>query len=233
MTTKQIPSLIPAWQIAVTFLGESIDVTADNATEVKLAIGRKAREQGTQDGWLAAAKACQVIVAMELEYALCETADKEDGQVVATNIRPMRWPQDEEAALWIEQSAFVNPIGSSGFLAMLRETNSLVLVAEAAKDVVAGYAHLTMHDCGWELKNIAVDGHFRRLGIGRSLVDYIKTNKLSRKRNNLFCSVREENLGAQLFCRANGLRCMTIVKNYYTDSASPAYFFRYVRYKFG
>jgi ribosomal protein S18 acetylase RimI-like enzyme len=225
---KQLP--LYTWQIEITCFGETIAVNNDNAYETKLAIGQRARALNTKEAWQAASKACQVIVAMELEYALIASADKEDAQVVATNIRPMRWPQDAEAALWIEQSAFLNPMGSDGFKAILQETHSLVLVAEIAKGCVAGYMHMTAHESGWELRSVAVDSHFRRLGVGRAMVEYAKTRKLSQRRSHLFCTVREENLQAQLFCRAVGLRCMTIIKHYYNDSDNPAYFFRYIRH---
>jgi ribosomal-protein-alanine N-acetyltransferase len=229
--SKQHTLPLDVWTLEVTCFGRLFHVTNDNSQQIKLKIGRCACKIGTQAAWDAAAAACQAITTMELAYSLTSSADKEDGQVVRTQIRTMRWPEDAEAALWIEQTAFINPLGPDGFIAMLNQPNSYVLVAgvPGVSGCVAGYVHITKHDSGWELHNIAVDSHFRRLGVGRSLVDHVKRYFLNRERSHLFCTVREQNLEGQLFFKSNGLRCVSIVKHHYVESPEPAYFFRHVR----
>lgn len=151
----------------------------------------------------------------------------EELQLPDINIRLVRWPNDCDALLWIDARVFTNPLGRHGFEAILREPTGMMFVAEI-HGRMAGYAQCHMTSWGWHIANIAVDSQFARQGVGRALVDHVK-RKLNCKRYRLSAIVCESNLPAQLFLRANAMRCDSILRGYYADSNEQAYLFRYAK----
>ena len=76
--------------------------------------------------------------------------------------------------------------------------------------------------------NLAVDPSSRRLGYGSKLL--AETSDLIRKRISRNCTgvvticVKEQNLQAQLFLRANGFRAIGTIQNHYPDGAMALQF---------
>ena len=64
--------------------------------------------------------------------------------------------------------------------------------------------------------NLSVHPDYRRCGIGRILLNKLKS-KIDSERREIRFDVRESNLPAQLFLRSQGFRCEKIAQDYFLD----------------
>lgn len=82
-----------------------------------------------------------------------------------------------------------------------KKQNGVGIVAIDMDDFPMGFCVYSLEEkeC-YEVKHMAVDRNFRRLGIGTSLINRMK-DKLNDRRYILSYSVPEENLGFQLFLK--------------------------------
>ena len=84
-----------------------------------------------------------------------------------------------------------------------------------------------MHRPAPRKPNFAVAPEWRRLGIGTQMVMKLVGKLSSHRRTKITLAVRESNLMAQLFFRAQAFKASKVMRNYYEDSGEDAYLMNY------
>ena len=67
----------------------------------------------------------------------------------------------------------------------------------------------------------------RRHGVGAQMVAKLISKLSSHRRTRITLEVRETNLYAQLFFRAQGFRAVRVLRSYYDDSGEDAFLMQY------
>ncbi len=111
------------------------------------------------------------------------------------------------------------------FLTVLRERNSIGMVAEIAEKVVAVFVYET-HSHRLELLNLAVDPAYRRRGVASQCIAKLAAKLNSHRRSWITANVSECDLAAQMFLKAAGFRATAVLKRMDKDEAD-AYRFVY------
>ncbi len=142
----------------------------------------------------------------------------------------IRWMirRDMPAVLGIENKSFEFPWSEEDFIRCLRQRNCIGMVAEEQEQVV-GFMIYELHKNRLHILNFAVAPDGRRKGIGQSMIAKL-IGKLSHdRRNRIMLEVRETNLDAQLFFKQLGFRAVSVLRDFYEDTAEDAYLmqFRY------
>lgn len=129
--------------------------------------------------------------------------------------------RDMPAILQAEQSASEPPWAEDDFMTCLRQRNCIGMVATAPTDEEPVVAHMLyeLHQRRLHLIRLLVASDVRRSGVGTALLDKLK-GKLSERRRLITTEVRESNLAAQLFLRANGFKAQRVVRDYYENGES-------------
>lgn len=137
----------------------------------------------------------------------------------------LRWMigRDMEQVLLLEKRSFDNPWTALEFGNMMRDNNSIGMVAVNEYDKVLGYMIYGLHKNRLHLMNFAVHPDHQRIGIGKQMIDKLKSKLHPDRRNRINLEVRETNLAAQLFFKAMGFRAVNILKNYYDGTDDDAY----------
>jgi [ribosomal protein S18]-alanine N-acetyltransferase len=145
----------------------------------------------------------------------------------------VRWGirRDMPEVLAIESAQFQYPWDEDDFVDALRGRNTIMMVAECQGRIV-GYMVYELCKFYLELENFAVHGACQRRGVGRAMVDKLKSKLATQRRTRILVNVRETNLDAQLFFKAMGFRAKVILENEYEDTDEDAYQFCY-RYRPG
>ena len=135
-----------------------------------------------------------------------------------------RWleRQDLAAVLPVERACFEYAWTETDFLHCLRLRNCVGMVAEECARVV-GFMVYELHRSWIDLLNFAVDPPRRRRGIGGLMAVQLIVRLSNHGRDRITLAVRETNLGAQLFFRAQGFRATGVLRGYYEDSGEDAY----------
>ena len=139
----------------------------------------------------------------------------------------IRWMirRDMPEVLAIEQSAFEYPWSEDDFKDALRHRNTVSMVAENDHGRIVGLYAYVFTPQRLDVINLAVHSRHRRNGIGRAMLDKLKS-KLSREYHNmLIIDVREFNLGGQLFLKSQGFVCDATMRNHYAVTDEDAYRF--------
>ena len=127
--------------------------------------------------------------------------------------------------LRIEQVCFDTPWTEEDFINSMRQRNCIGMVAER-HGVVLSYMLYCLNKDSIHVINFAVSPLCQRDGIGTEMVDKLKTKLSQQRRHTLIVDVRETNLAAQLFWRANGFEWSQTLRGHY-DNDEDAYQFRY------
>lgn len=145
----------------------------------------------------------------------------------------VRWMvrRDMTAVLEIEKDSFDFPWPEEDFIKTLRQRNCIGMVAEVG-EVVAGFMIYEIHKNRINVLNFAVHKDYRRKKVGTAMVERLIDKLSFQRRNRLLLEVRDSNLPAQLFFRAAGFRCVSVLRGYYEECSDDAYVFQY-RYKEG
>jgi ribosomal-protein-alanine N-acetyltransferase len=98
--------------------------------------------------------------------------------------------------------------------ASMRAPNVNVLVA-SVRDNIAGFAIMRYGDDDAHLDLLAVTPLYRRLGIGRQLMEWLEKCAVTAGTFNVTLEVRAANEGAQLFYERMGYRPLANVAGYY------------------
>lgn len=140
----------------------------------------------------------------------------------------IRWMirRDMEEVLAIEREAFEFPRSEDDFVRCLRQRNVIGMVVESG-DRVVGVMIYELHKSRLHVLDFAVLREFHRCGVGRLMMDKLKS-KLSKERRNRIClEVRETNIAAQVFFRSMGCRAVSVLHDFYDDTVEDAYLFQY------
>ena len=140
----------------------------------------------------------------------------------------VRWMirRDMLEVLSIEKEAFEFPWSDEDFTRCLRQRNCIGMVAELA-DSVVGFMIYELHRSRLHMLNFAVARSHRRLGIGSQMMRKLVAKLAPERRTRIVLEVRETNLPAQLFFRSFGFRAISVLKDFYQDSAEDAYLMQY------
>jgi ribosomal-protein-alanine N-acetyltransferase len=144
----------------------------------------------------------------------------------------IRWMirRDMPEVLAIEHASFEYPWCEEEFLRVLRQRNCIGMVAEHGERIV-GFMIYELHRNKIHVLDFATHSDFRRRGVGRQMVAKLVGKLSSQRRNRIALSVRETNLGAQLFYRVLGFRAMEVVREHYPDTGEDAYLMHYHLYE--
>src|SRR5262245_38229607 len=140
----------------------------------------------------------------------------------------IRWMirRDMPEVLHAEQQSFDYAWTEEDFLRCLRQRNCIGMVAEHAEKVV-GFMIYELHKAKLHILNFAVAPACRRLGVGQQMVSKLVGKLSSHRRTKITLAVRETNLAAQLFFRAQGFRALKVLRGYYEDSGEDAFLMQY------
>lgn len=105
-------------------------------------------------------------------------------------------------------------------------TRRVVLVAEAAPDIIAGFAIASLLPPEAELESIAVSAEFQRQGIARLLIQAVEAELRAAGVTVLLLEVRPSNAPAQALYRALGFTEAGRRRGYYVDPAEDALLLR-------
>ncbi len=141
----------------------------------------------------------------------------------------IRWMirRDMAEVLAIEQGSFEYPWAEEDFLRCLRERNCIGMVAEMG-DKVLGYMLYELCKAKLHVINFAVDPAYRRVGIAAHMVSKLVSKLASHRRTRITLEVRETNLAAQLFFRAQRFRATKVLPGFYEDTGEAAYAMQHV-----
>ena len=139
----------------------------------------------------------------------------------------LRWMkrQDLPAVVEIERYTFGDCAwDDDDFIANLRDRCCIGVVVEVDTHVV-GYCLYELHLHKLTIINLAVAPEWRRRGLGAGIVGWLIGKLSADRRNRIEVVVRETNLGASLFFRAQGFRAVSLLKDFYDDTTEDAYLF--------
>lgn len=129
--------------------------------------------------------------------------------------------------LEIEGQCFEFAWTEEDFLCCLRQRNCIGMVAERQERIV-GFMIYELLKHQLHFLNFAVAPWARRQGIGSQMVDKLVHKLSQQSRHEILLEVRETNLAAHLFFRAQGFRATEVLHGYYEDSAEDAYKMEYL-----
>lgn len=140
----------------------------------------------------------------------------------------VRWMvrRDMPEVLEIEKSCFEIPWDKDDFRGFLDTRNCIGMIAEH-EDRVAGFMTYEILKSKFYLHSIAVHPGCRRQGIGSEMVLKLIGKLGTHGRNRIEAGVRETNLSALMFLRANGFRAAQIIKDCYPGTNDDMYLMRY------
>jgi len=146
-----------------------------------------------------------------------------------TKIRPhIRWliHKDFPSVLAIENASFEFCWCEEDFIRCLRQRNCIGMVAEFDEQVI-GYMIYELHKQGLHILNFAVHPAMRHLGVGSAMVQKLISKLSAGRRTRIMLEVREGNLEAQLFFKAQGFQAVRVLKDFYLETPEDAYLFQY------
>jgi ribosomal-protein-alanine N-acetyltransferase len=92
---------------------------------------------------------------------------------------------------------------------------------------VVGFMIYELHKAKLHILNFAVHPGCRRGGVGAQMVAKLISKLSSHRRTRITPEVRETNLAAQLFLRAQGFRAVCVLRAFYEDSGEDAFLVQY------
>jgi ribosomal-protein-alanine N-acetyltransferase len=140
----------------------------------------------------------------------------------------IRWMirRDMPEVLQTEQESFEYAWTEEDFLRCLRQRNCIGMVAEQGEKVV-GFMIYELHKAKLHILNFAVHPTCRRGGVGAQMVAKLISKLSSHRRTRITLEVRETNLAAQLFFRAQGFKAVRVLRGFYEDSGEDAFLMQY------
>ena len=140
----------------------------------------------------------------------------------------IRWMirRDMPEVLQTEQESFEYSWTEEDFLRCLRQRNCIGMVAEQGEKVV-GFMIYELHKAKLHILNFAVHPLCRRGGVGAQMVAKLISKLSSHRRTRITLEVRETNLTAQLFFRAQDFKAVRVLRSYYEDSGEDAFLMQY------
>lgn len=126
----------------------------------------------------------------------------------------------------IERRSSDRPWSESEFLDAVRQRNQIAMVAVRGGRVL-GYMVYKIHRESIELLRLVVDIEFRRHRVGEQLVEKLRAKLRPGRRSRIDASIRETNLGVQLFLRKQGFKATRVIRGEYENPIEDGYEFKY------
>lgn len=147
---------------------------------------------------------------------------------VKPEIRPFLG-RDLDQIKRIERRAYVDyPWTSEDFAFFLRRLNRdhQAYVSEWREHIL-GFMLLVESRWHYEIASIAVVPEFRRIGVGKQLIDYLKDKLVPYEREDIYCRVRQTNKDGQQFFTNQGFSAIELVKGCFDDLSEGCYKMKY------
>jgi ribosomal-protein-alanine N-acetyltransferase len=154
-----------------------------------------------------------------------ESTSRTEKEQVRVHIRWMI-RRDMPEVLLAEQASFEYAWTEEDFLRCLRQRNCIGMVAECGERVV-GFMIYELHKTKLHILNFAVHPDWRRNGVGQHMVAKLVGKLSNHRRTRITLEVRETNLDAQLFFRAQDFKAVRVLRTYYGDSGEDAFLMNY------
>jgi len=140
----------------------------------------------------------------------------------------LRWMirRDFPEVLDIESESFEFPWSEDDFIRCLRQRNCIGMVAEHDERVV-GFMVYELHAHRLHVLNFGVAAACRRRGVGRQMLAKLFSKLSLQRRTKILLEVRESNVPAQLFFRAENFRAVSVLRDFYEDTTEDAYLFQF------
>ncbi len=140
----------------------------------------------------------------------------------------IRWMirRDMPEVLAIEAGCFDHPWTEEDFLQALRQRNCIGMISEHEERVI-GFMIYELHRSRLHLLNFGVSQEFRRIGVGRQMVNKLVAKLSHHRRTRVTSAVREGNLSAQMFFRSQKFLATKVLRGFYGDNGEDAYFMQY------
>jgi ribosomal-protein-alanine N-acetyltransferase len=140
----------------------------------------------------------------------------------------IRWMirRDMPEVIQTEQESFEFAWTEEDFLRCLRQRNCIGMVAEQGERVV-GFMIYELHKSKLHILNFAVNPVGRRNGVGQQMVSKLVSKLSSHRRTRITLEVRETNLPAQLFFKAQGFKAVKVQRSFYEDSGEDAFLMQF------
>lgn len=119
--------------------------------------------------------------------------------------------KDVVQVLDIELLLHENPWGRTSITKHMRDSDSICLV-DRDGDIVRGYAIFVDRQNRFDLARMVVHPDNRRRKVGTGFIERM-TSRMTVRRPQIVCEVREYNYPAQLFLRSCGFRAIETLKN--------------------
>jgi len=140
------------------------------------------------------------------------------------NLKPIngmfyvRWRQKGDIDSFVEIDTFSSEYlwTREDFKSVFREANINCFVVTTSPGKVVGFLIYEKGRNRHYILNLSVHPDYRRRGVGRILLNKLKS-KIDWTRREIRFDVRESNLSAQLFLRSESFRCEKIIENYFLD----------------
>lgn len=134
--------------------------------------------------------------------------------------------RDMPDVMAIEQASHAFPWSEERIVKTLRGRNAIGMVAVIG-ECAQGFMIYELNRTCITLLDLAVEPAWRQRGIGTALINKLKDKLARGRRSQLVVSVRESNLGAQLFLKACGLKAAIVIRADYEDTGEDSYVFWY------
>lgn len=141
----------------------------------------------------------------------------------------VRWciKRDMPEILDIERQSFGEFAWSEDdFIRCLRQRNCIGMVADC-DDLIAGYMIYELHKARLHVLNFAVECDHRRMGIGTMMVNKLIAKLSLQRRSRIHLEVRESNLAALNFFKAQQFRAVSVLRDFYDGANDDAYLMQY------
>jgi ribosomal-protein-alanine N-acetyltransferase len=134
--------------------------------------------------------------------------------------------KDIRAIRAIERESFSDPWSESDFYQFFNYRSTFVAVVEVSREI-AGYVAGEMLGDEVRVVGLAIHPAFRGQGLGRVLVERMKSDCEKYKRKRVVLEVPERNLAAQKFFRACGLVAYAVLRGFDQETGEDAFAFRW------
>ena len=130
--------------------------------------------------------------------------------------------RDLDRIMEIEKDCFTTPWSRESFLIEITENLLARYLVVEIDGIVAGYGGIWMIVGEGHITNIAVETKYRKLGLGKKLVEGLIKISIAMGIQSMTLEVRESNIAAQNLYAQYGFMAEGIRPNYYQDDNENA-----------
>lgn len=126
--------------------------------------------------------------------------------------------------LEIERKTSKNPLSEDDFLQMLRDRDTLGIVAQKG-DIVLGFMVYELYKKSIHILCLSVHPDWQNQDIGKQFLHKLAEKISPEGRKCITINVRETDLDRQKFLSHMGFRCVSVHQKWYYDTEEDAFFF--------